>query len=67
MQLLWHQPNARPRSTVIAHGVVTVGSHRAAARVHDAADDGDQRRFACAVGLKQREDFAVLDVKVDAF
>ena len=64
-QFLGYQSDHCPRLAVIAHNVETARGHAAGGRVHDAADDTDQRCLAGAVGSEQCEDFAALDDEVD--
>ena len=60
------RPISERARAVVGDDVVAVDRDRAVARVHDAADDADQRRLAGAVGAEQRENLAAPDVEVDA-
>src|SRR4051812_41709672 len=64
-QLLGHEADLGAGGPVVGDDVVSVGENAAFGRVHDAADDVDQRRLAGAVGAEQRKNLAPTDVQVD--
>src|ERR1700722_8294931 len=64
-QLLRHQPDFGASGAIISDDDVTVRDNGAGAWVHDAADDADKRRLACAIRAKQREYFAAADRQAD--
>ena len=66
-KLLRHEPNHRPGRAVILINVVAIDRDRAAARVHGAADDADERGLARAVGAEQGENLAGHDIQAHAF
>ena len=65
VQLLGHQANDAAGCAVVVHGVKAVGLHRALRGVGHAANNADERGFACAVGAEQGENFAAVDVQVN--
>ena len=64
-QLLRDEADHGAHAAVVASDVAAVDRHRARRGIDDAADDGDERRLAGAVGAEQREDLAAADVEVD--
>ena len=64
-QFLRHQADQAARGAIVGEDVVAVDGDRARGRLHDAADDIDQRRLAGAVRPEQRKDLAVADLQVD--
>jgi hypothetical protein len=66
VQFLRHQPDQGTRGAIIGVDVMAVDGDAAFAQIGDAADDADQRGLAGAVRPQQREDFAALDLEVDA-
>ncbi len=65
-ELLRHEADQRARGARVLDDVVAVDGHLPRGRVHDAADDVDQRRFARAVRAEHREDLAAADVEARA-
>src|SRR5690606_18229457 len=63
--LLRYEADLRAGSPILLENVVPVGEHRAGSRVHDAADDPDQRGLARTVRPKQGKDLASPNLEVD--
>ncbi len=64
-EFLRHQADHGAGGAVVRDDVMTVHRHGARGRLHDPADDVDQRRLAGAVGAEQRKNLAVADVQID--
>ena len=64
-EFLRHQADDRTCMPVALDDIMPIDGHRSAARRNEPADDGDQRRLARAIGAKQRENLALLDLEID--
>src|SRR5690606_5985206 len=51
---------------VVGKNVMALDQDLAAGRVHQPANDGNQRRLASAVWAKKRQDLTIIDVEIDA-
>src|ERR1700675_1235038 len=64
-ELLRHQADYGSGGPIVAHDVVAIRGHAAAAGDHYAANDIDQRGLAGAVRPQKSEDLALVDIEVD--
>ena len=64
---LRHKTDQGARRPKIADHVMTANGNAARGWLHNAADRGNQRGFACAIGAQQRQYFTFGNVQTDGF